>query len=104
VRRSVEGVGFVEGANWREELAGTNAPGTALHTGRDVQVIGAEHYTRAVQPWSCTAVVVRDPATGRTLGALDVTGRDAVASALMLSLVRATAADRARIDRGADGA
>jgi hypothetical protein len=91
VRRAVEGVGFVEGAAWDEAHVGTNAPGTALATGHDVQVLGAEHFTRAVQPWSCTAAVLRDPA-GRALGALDVTGRDAAASALMLSLVRATAA------------
>ena len=91
VRRAVERVGFVEGAAWDEAHAGTNAPGTALATGHDVQVLGAEHFTRAVQPWSCTAAVLRDPA-GRPLGALDVTGRDAAASALMLSLVRATAA------------
>lgn len=90
-RRAVEGVGFVEGAGWAEAHAGTNAPGTALATGRDVQVLGAEHFTRSVQPWSCSAAVLRDPA-GQALGALDVTGRDAAASALMLSLVRATAA------------
>lgn len=91
VRRAVETVGFVEGAAWDEGHAGTNAPGTALATGHDVQVHGAEHFARAVQPWSCTAAVLRDPA-GRALGALDVTGRDAAGSALMLSLVRATAA------------
>lgn len=91
VRRAVETVGFVEGAAWDEGHAGTNAPGTALATGHDVQVHGGEHFARAVQPWSCTAAVLRDPA-GRALGALDVTGRDAAASALMLSLVRATAA------------
>jgi len=91
VRRAVETVGFVEGAAWDEAHAGTNAPGTALATGHDVQVHGAEHFTRSVQPWSCTAAVLRDPG-GRALGALDVTGRDAAASALMLSLVRATAA------------
>ncbi|RMI09369.1 GAF domain-containing protein [Cellulomonas triticagri] len=91
VRRAVEGVGFVEGAAWDERHAGTNAPGTALATGSAVQVLAAEHFTRAVQPWSCTAAVLRDPG-GRTLGALDVTGREAAASPLMLSLVRATAA------------
>lgn len=90
VRRAVEQVGFVEGAAWDERHAGTNAPGTALATGGTVQVRAAEHFSRAVQPWSCTAAVLRDPA-GRVLGALDVTGRDGAASLLMLSLVRATA-------------
>ena len=91
VRRSVEGVGFVEGAAWDEEHAGTNAPGTALATGRDVQVLAAEHYARAVQPFSCSAALLRAP-DGRALGALDVTGGEGAASPLMLSLVRATAA------------
>jgi hypothetical protein len=91
VRRAVESVGFVEGAAWDERHAGTNAPGTALATGQDVQVLAAEHYARAVQPFSCAAALVRGP-DGRTLGALDVTGGDGAGSPLMLSLVRATAA------------
>jgi hypothetical protein len=91
VRRAVEGVGFVEGAAWDEQHAGTNAPGTALATGRDVQVLAAEHYARAVHPFSCSAALLRGP-DGRALGALDVTGGDGAASPLMLSLVRATAA------------
>lgn len=90
VREAVAGVGFVEGAAWDERHAGTNAPGTALVTGGTVQVRAAEHFSRAVQPWSCTAAVLRDPG-GRVLGALDVTGREGAASLLMLSLVRATA-------------
>jgi hypothetical protein len=90
VRRAVDRVGFVEGADWGEAHAGTNAPGTALATGRDVQVYAAEHFTRTVQPWSCSAALLRDPA-GQVIGALDVTGGDAAASPLMLSLVRATA-------------
>ncbi|WP_448062575.1 GAF domain-containing protein [Cellulomonas hominis] len=90
VRRAVEQVGFVEGASWREEHAGTNAPGTALATHRAVQVLGPEHFTRPVQPWSCSAVPVHDLTTGEVLGVLDVTGGADAASPLMLSLVRAT--------------
>ncbi|TGJ95588.1 phytochrome sensor protein, partial [Actinotalea fermentans ATCC 43279 = JCM 9966 = DSM 3133] len=45
VRDDVGRIGFVEGAVWREERVGTNAPGTALATGRPVQVLGAEHFT-----------------------------------------------------------
>ncbi|MEZ0447709.1 transcriptional regulator [Cellulomonas sp. ICMP 17802] len=91
LRRRVEGVGFVEGAVWREDLAGTNAPGTALATDQPVQVVGGEHYARKVQPWNCAAVPVHSP-TGQVLGVLDVTGGPAVASALVMSLVRATVA------------
>lgn len=91
VRRRVEGVGFVEGAVWREDCAGTNAPGTALATQRPVQVVGTEHYARPVQPWNCAAAPVRGP-SGQVLGVLDVTGGPVVAGGVVMSLVRATVA------------
>ncbi|GAA4846509.1 GAF domain-containing protein [Luteimicrobium xylanilyticum] len=92
VRDEVGSIGFVEGAVWREDVVGTNAPGTALATGRPVQVVGPEHFTRPVQAYSCAAAPVRDLATGRVLGVLDVTGGAPAASGVMLSLVRASAA------------
>ncbi|MBE9941303.1 GAF domain-containing protein, partial [Cellulosimicrobium cellulans] len=90
LRDAVDRVGFVEGSVWREERVGTNAPGTALATRSPVQVLGAEHFSRPVQAFSCTAVPVHDPASGRVLGVLDVTGRQSAASGVVLSLVRAT--------------
>lgn len=90
LRDAVERVGFVEGSVWREERVGTNAPGTALAARRAVQVLGAEHFSRPVQAFSCTAVPIHEPGTGRVLGVLDVTGRQAAASSVVLSLVRAT--------------
>lgn len=92
VRGAVDRVGFVEGAVWREESVGTNAPGTALATRRAVRVIGAEHFSRPVQELSCAAAPIREPGTGRVLGVLDVTGRRAAATHVVLSLVRATVA------------
>ncbi|MBD7998554.1 MULTISPECIES: GAF domain-containing protein [Oerskovia] len=92
VRDDVGRIGFVEGAVWREERVGTNAPGTALATGRPVQVLGAEHFTRPVQSFNCAAAPVRDLRTGRILGVLDVTGGQVAASGLVLSLVRASVA------------
>ena len=91
MRRQVEGVGFVEGAVWREDCAGTNAPGTALATDQPVQVVGSEHFARKVHPWNCAAVPVHAP-SGRVLGVLDVTGGPVVASSVVMSLVRATVA------------
>ncbi|MFF2269014.1 transcriptional regulator [Cellulosimicrobium cellulans] len=90
LRDAVERVGFVEGSVWREERVGTNAPGTALAARRAVQVLGAEHFSRPVQAFSCTAVPIHEPGTGRVLGVLDVTGRQSAASGVVLSLVRAT--------------
>lgn len=91
VRRQMEGVGFVEGSVWREDCAGTNALGTALAIDQPLQVVGYEHYARKVHPWNCAAVPVHAP-TGQVLGVLDVTGGPVVASAVVMSLVRATVA------------
>ncbi|WP_028049462.1 GAF domain-containing protein [Cellulomonas sp. URHD0024] len=91
VRRQMEGVGFVEGALWREDCAGTNALGTALAIDQPLQVVGYEHYARKVHPFSCAAAPVHAP-TGEVLGVLDVTGGPVVASAVVMSLVRATVA------------
>ena len=92
LRSRAAGMHFVEGARWSEDVAGTNAPGTALALDHCVQIHGSEHFRRPVQPWSCSAAPVHDPVSGRLLGAIDVTGGDHVASPHVLTLVRATAA------------
>jgi hypothetical protein len=92
LRSLAAGMNFVEGARWAEDVAGTNAPGTALAVDHAVQIYGSEHFRRPVQPWSCSAAPVHDPLTGRLLGAIDVTGGDHVASPHVLTLVRATVA------------
>src|SRR3954452_11840556 len=92
LRTRAAGMNFVEGARWAEEVAGTNAPGTALAVDHAVQIYGSEHFRRPVQPWSCSAAPVHDPVSGVLLGAIDVTGGDHVASPHMLTLVRATVA------------
>ncbi len=88
--QKAEAMNFVPGADWSERGAGTNAPGTALALDAEVQIHGTEHYSRIVQPWSCTAVPVHDPVTGAPIGAVDLTGGNDVASPQTLALVRAT--------------
>ncbi|RIQ31142.1 GAF domain-containing protein [Jiangella rhizosphaerae] len=92
LRRRAEAMHFLAGARWSEQAAGTNAPGTALAIGGPVQIFAAEHFSAAVQPWSCSAAPIHDPRTGAVLGVIDVTGGDHVASPHMLTLVRAAAA------------
>lgn len=84
-------MGFIAGANWSEASVGTSAPGTALALGRSVQIHGAEHFNRHVQPWSCTAAPVHDPETHRLLGVIDVTGGAEAATPQAQLLVDATA-------------
>jgi transcriptional regulator of acetoin/glycerol metabolism len=91
LRRAAERMHFVEGAQWDEAHAGTNAPGVALATSKASRISAAEHFQQAVQPWSCSAVPVYSP-TGEALGVIDVTGDDRAAQPTMLALVRATAA------------
>lgn len=91
VRALTGDMGFVPGASWAEEAVGTAAPGTALRLDRSVQIRGAEHFNRLVQPWSCTAAPVHDPETRRILGVIDVTGGDPVVTPQAQLLVDATA-------------
>ncbi|MFC7531373.1 GAF domain-containing protein [Actinoplanes sp. GCM10030250] len=89
--RGAESMNFVPGARWDEAHAGTNAPGTALAVDHALQIFATEHFTHPVQRWTCAAAPVHDPATGRLLGAIDVTGGDHLANPHSLALVRATA-------------
>lgn len=92
LRRRAESMAFIEGANWSEEVAGTSAPGTALALDHGIQIRGAEHYNRIVHPWSCTAVPVHDPASGRIIGVIDITGGDEAVAPATLPLLEATVA------------
>lgn len=89
--RQAEPMNFVAGADWSEQVAGTNAPGTALALDRELHINGSEHFSRVAQRWSCAAAPIHDSATGALLGAIDVTGGPEVGSLKTLGLVRATA-------------
>ncbi|GLF93301.1 GAF domain-containing protein [Streptomyces yaizuensis] len=90
-RRRADLMNFVPGARWAESAAGTNAPGTALAVDRPVQVFAAEHFRRPVHAWTCAAAPVHDPASGRLLGAVDITGGDRLAHPHSLAFVTAVA-------------
>jgi hypothetical protein len=89
--RRAESIGFVEGSNWDERLAGTNAPGMALTLDDSVSVIGAEHFRRSVQRWSCAATPIHDPQSNELLGVLDITGGDQIVVPQTMAMVRAAA-------------
>lgn len=91
VLRQAEAMGFIEGSNWDERLAGTNAPGLALALDTSAQVIGAEHFRHSVHRWSCAATPIHDPATRSLLGVLDITGSADVVVPHTSALVRAAA-------------
>ncbi|KON80321.1 sigma 54-interacting transcriptional regulator [Azoarcus sp. PA01] len=59
------------GAEWSEASVGTNAVGTALHTGHTVAVRGSEHYLDRNRFLTCIATPILAPGGG-LLGILDV--------------------------------
>lgn len=91
VLRRVERIGFVEGSNWDERFAGTNAPGVALALDRPVSIRGAEHFRRSVRGFSCAATPIHDPTSGVVVGALDVTGGEEILVPQTTAMVRAAA-------------
>lgn len=90
--RRAEAMMFMPGADWSEPAVGTSAPGTALATGRSVQIAGAEHFSPQVHPWSCTAVPVQDPESGSVIGVVDITGKEEAVAVHTLALVQAAVA------------
>jgi len=89
--RSADRLGFTAGSSWLEEVAGTNAIGTALATGRPTQVHSDEHFVRALRWTYCAAAPLHDPRDGRLLGAVNLTGPAATAHPATLPLVTAVA-------------
>jgi transcriptional regulator of acetoin/glycerol metabolism len=61
------------GATWAENQRGTNAIGTALTESRLIEVHGAEHYLDRNGFLTCAAAPIFS-ATGKILGALDISG------------------------------
>ncbi|MFB7458430.1 GAF domain-containing protein [Streptomyces sp. NPDC056188] len=74
VLRRADGLGFEVGADWREDMAGTNGVGTVVVLRRPAQVFDSEHFLRAHASWTCAGAPVTDPRDGRLLGVVDVSG------------------------------
>lgn len=74
-RRAAEKINLVPGSDWREEISGTNAMGTALAEGRMVTVFATEHYLEGLHAWACVAAPIRHPMTGEIAGILDLSGQ-----------------------------
>ncbi|MFE5394348.1 GAF domain-containing protein [Streptomyces sp. NPDC056568] len=74
VLRKADGLGFELGADWREEVVGTNGVGTPAITRRPVQVFASEHFVRSQATWTCAGAPISDPRSGRLLGVVDVSG------------------------------
>ncbi|MEU8969324.1 GAF domain-containing protein [Streptomyces monashensis] len=74
VLRKADSLGFELGADWREDVVGTNGVGTPAVVRRPVQVFAAEHFVRSHASWTCTGAPITDPRDGRLIGVVDVSG------------------------------
>ncbi|CCK26599.1 regulatory protein [Streptomyces davaonensis JCM 4913] len=74
VLRKADGLGFELGADWREDVVGTNGVGTPAVVRRPVQVFAAEHFVRTHATWTCAGAPITDPRDGRLIGVVDVSG------------------------------
>ncbi|MFJ8150909.1 GAF domain-containing protein [Streptomyces sp. NPDC094468] len=74
VLRKADGLGFAPGADWREDVVGTNGIGTPAVVRRPVQVFAAEHFARSLTSWTCSGAPITDPRDGTLLGVVDVSG------------------------------
>ena len=63
--------GLIAGANWHEQLAGTNGIGTCLVERRTLSCDSRDHYYVGNLDLSCTATPLYDP-EGELMGALDL--------------------------------
>lgn len=61
VRRVTERVFPTFGGAMSEDIAGTNAEGTAIEEGVGVQIWGSEHFVVVLQGFCCTSVPILDP-------------------------------------------
>lgn len=91
VLRRADEVALVEGTRWSEDAVGTNAMGTALASGRAVQIHSAEHLVRLYHSWTCAAAPIHDPDTGELVAAIDLTGPLSTFHPSTLALVSAAA-------------
>lgn len=68
----ITGINHIPGANWSEDIMGTNAIGTCLIDDRPIQVYSYEHWNICVQPGVCSASPIHDPDSGEIIGALSI--------------------------------
>lgn len=66
-------VALSSGASWHENHRGTNAIGTALAEGCDIEIHGGEHFLERNAFLTCTAAPIVS-GSGKLLGVLDISG------------------------------
>ncbi|HKL13917.1 MAG TPA: sigma 54-interacting transcriptional regulator [Halanaerobiales bacterium] len=61
------------GVKWDCSITGSNSTALAIKNNEPIQVIGAEHYCKALHNWACSAAPIHD-AKGNLIGVLNISG------------------------------
>lgn len=84
------GANLTEGANWSEEVMGTNSNGLALVLRKPVQIFGYEHFCLCAAIATCSAAPIFDEA-GQLIGVLNIAGPYHLVNRHTLGMAVATA-------------
>ncbi|SIR76283.1 Transcriptional regulator of acetoin/glycerol metabolism [Williamsia sterculiae] len=74
LHRHLDRVKAIPGAQYIEELSGTNSLSTAFELRKPISVAGDEHFLEALRVFCCYGAPIIHPITRRLEGVLDVTG------------------------------
>ncbi|EYR63979.1 Fis family transcriptional regulator [Actinotalea ferrariae CF5-4] len=93
--RALDDVHLAPGFVFSEREVGTNGLGLALADRAPSLVHADEHYSVGLVGFTCAAVPVLDPLTGRLEGSINLTTSSASSSALLLALAQSAASNTA---------
>lgn len=74
IRNQAMKINFFPGADWCEEIAGTNAIGTVIKQKSPVQILFTEHFCTGWHNWTCVASPIINPITNELIGVLCISG------------------------------
>lgn len=95
--RALDAVHLAPGFAYSERQAGTNGLGLALADRVPTVVRNEEHYALGLSAYTCAAVPVLNPVTGRLEGAVNLTTRSQFPGALLLALAQSAAGTTAAL-------
>ena len=95
--RALDAVHLAPGFSYAEREAGTNGLGLALADRSPTVVRADEHYSASLRTYTCAAVPVLDPISGRLEGAVNITTWSRSSTDLLLALAQSAAGNTAAL-------
>jgi transcriptional regulator of acetoin/glycerol metabolism len=95
--KALDDVHLAPGFGYSERDVGTNGLGTALADRVPTLVRAEQHYSLSLCTFTCAAVPVLDPASGRLEGSVNLTTWSRSSSELLLALARSAASNTAAL-------